>query len=110
MTRRILKKPQVERDLVEHFSFIAQDKIEPADRFLRVAEASFKFIAEHPGVGQAWNSPIAQLDGIRVYMMPKSFRSYLIYYRPIDNGVEILTVLHGSRDRTTVVERLEVGE
>lgn len=34
MTRRVLKKPQVERDLVDHFSFIARDKVEPAERFL----------------------------------------------------------------------------
>jgi len=38
MTRRILKKPHVERDLVEHFSFIARDTIEPAERFLGVAQ------------------------------------------------------------------------
>jgi hypothetical protein len=30
----VLKKPGVERDLDEHFDSIAQDKLEPAERFL----------------------------------------------------------------------------
>jgi len=30
---RILKKPRVKDDLIEHFAFIARDKIEPAGGF-----------------------------------------------------------------------------
>jgi plasmid stabilization system protein ParE len=37
MKRRILKKPQVEADLIEQFAYIARDKVKPAERFLRVA-------------------------------------------------------------------------
>ena len=109
MTGRILKKPQVERDLIDHFSFIARDKVEPAERFLRVAEESFRLLAANPLVGQKWDSPLAKLRGIRVYTMPAAFRNYLIFYRPIESGVEILTVLHGSRDLAAVLERLVSG-
>jgi toxin ParE1/3/4 len=110
MTGRILKKPQVERDLVDHFSFIARDKVEPAERFLRVAEESFELLAANPLIGQKWDSPLRKLSGIRVHSMPGAFRSYLIFYRPIEPGVEILTVLHGSRDLAAVMERLASEE
>jgi toxin ParE1/3/4 len=106
MSPRILAKPQVERDLIEHFSFIASDKVKPAERFLRMAEESFNRLAADPLSGQAWQSPLPQLAGIYLYPMPSPFRNYLIFYRPIENGVEVLTVLHGARDLQTVLARL----
>jgi toxin ParE1/3/4 len=106
MKRRILKKPQVEQDLINQFSYIARDKIEPAERFLRVAEESFDHLAANPLAGQKWESPLRQLTGIRVYPMPSPFRNYLVFYRPIEDGVEVLTVLHGARDLQAVLERL----
>lgn len=106
MKPRILKRPQVERDLIDHFAAIARDKIEPAERFLRVAEESFAKLAANPFVGHKWESPLPQLADIRVSPMPLKFSNYLIFYRPIDNGVEILTILHGARDIQRVFERL----
>jgi toxin ParE1/3/4 len=38
--------------------------------------------------------------------MPSPFRNYLVFYRPIEDGVEVLTVLHGARDLQAVLERL----
>ena len=106
MKRRILKKPQVERDLIEHFSFIARDKIEPADRFLRVVEESFNHLADDSFLGQRWESPLPQLAGIRMYPLPSPFRNYLVFYRPVEGGIEVLTVLHGARDLQAVLERM----
>jgi toxin ParE1/3/4 len=106
MIRRILKKPQVNRDLVEHFSCIARDKLEPAERFLRVAEASFELLAANPSLGQRWESPLPRLADIRSYCLPGAFRRYVVFYRPVENGVEILTILHGSRDLHGVLEGL----
>jgi plasmid stabilization system protein ParE len=41
--------------------------------------------------------------------MPSPFRNYLVFYRPIRDGIEVLTVLHGARDLHAVLERL-LGE
>jgi toxin ParE1/3/4 len=106
MNPRILKKPQVEFDLIDHYSFIARDKQEPADRFLRAAAETFALLAANPLAGQTWSSPHPELVDVRVFSMPKAFRNYLVFYRPIDAGVEILTVVHGSRDLAMIVERL----
>jgi toxin ParE1/3/4 len=110
MNQRVLKKPQVERDLVDHFSFIAQDKLGPAERFLQTADETFKFLADNPLIGQEWDSPLPELAGIRVFSMPKAFRNYLIFYRPVRDGAEILTILHGSRDLAAIVDRLMSDE
>lgn len=102
MTGRVFRTPKVERDLVDHFVFIARDRLEAAERFLEMAEKTFKTIADNPLLGQAWESPLQKLASIRAHCMPVPFRSYVIFYRPVDAGVEIVTVLHGSRDLDTI--------
>ena len=57
MKRRILQKPQAERDLVEIFAFIARDKLKPAMRFLRLAAETFEKLASMPTLGRALNFP-----------------------------------------------------
>ena len=94
----ILKKPGVESDLNELFDFIAQDKLEPAERFLKVAAESFESLAAFPGLGRKWESSNPRLADVRVYPMPGPFRSYLIFYRAVANGIDVLCVLHGARD------------
>jgi toxin ParE1/3/4 len=98
MTPIILRKPRVLDDLVHHYAYIAQDKIDPAERFLRVAEESFLRLAGMPSIGTKWPSRHRALAEIHVYPMPSPYRSYLIFYRVVPHGVEILTVLHGARD------------
>ena len=94
----ILKKPGVEHDLIELFDFIAQDKLAPAERFLQVASESIERLAAFPGLGKKWESTHRRLSDVRIYPMPGSFRSYLIFYRAIPEGIEILAVFHGARN------------
>jgi toxin ParE1/3/4 len=110
MNRRIVKKPQVEQDLIEHFAFIARDKLGPAERFLKVAEETIARIADMPGIGRAWGSSQPHLAGIRVYPMPSGFRNYLIFYRPTDDGIDVLTILHGARDLGAALDSLLFDE
>lgn len=105
MTGRVFRRPRVDRDLIEHFVFIARDSLESAEHFLDVAEKTFKRLAENPLIGQAWESPLRKLAGMRAYCLPLPFRRYVAFYRPVDGGVEIVTVLHGSRDLDAVLRR-----
>jgi plasmid stabilization system protein ParE len=73
MKGTILKKPQVERDLVAHFGFIARDKILPAERFLKVAQESFERLAAMPGMGREWGSPFPHLAGFVFIPCPRAF-------------------------------------
>jgi toxin ParE1/3/4 len=107
---RILRRPRVKADLAGHYAYIAQDKAAPAERFLRVAEAAFELLARMPTIGTAWDSPDPRLAGVRVYPLPRGFRNYLVFYRPLPDGVEILTVLHGARDLGVALEDVDVDE
>jgi toxin ParE1/3/4 len=98
MNREVIKRPRVEEDLIEHFAFIAQDKIEPAERFLVVAEESFNRLARNPAIGLLWKSKRPHLRGIRFYPLPAPYRSYIVFYRALGEYLEIVAVLHGARD------------
>jgi plasmid stabilization system protein ParE len=106
MSREILKKPRAGRDLMEYFAFIARDMIAPADRFLQVAEETFEYLARLPTARGIWESPLPQLDGIRVYAMPSRYRNYLIFYRFDDATLEVIAVIHGARNLEAVLARI----
>lgn len=72
-------RARAERDLIEHFASIAQDNSAAAERFLKIAQRSFRRIGEMPGIGRKWESDDARLQGIRLYTMPAPYRSYLIF-------------------------------
>jgi toxin ParE1/3/4 len=91
------------QDLLDHFAYIAADRPDSADRFLRVAEASFARLAHSPEIGRAWLSDSPRLAGVRVRPLPSGFRRYLEFYRPTRDGIEVLRVLHSARDILVVL-------
>jgi toxin ParE1/3/4 len=103
MKRRILKKPRVNRDLIETYAYIARDKMAPADRFLEMAEEVFEYLANLPTAGRIWESSLPKLEGIRLYPMPSPFRNYLIFYRFNDTTLEVIAVTHGARNLEVVI-------
>ena len=106
MKRRINKKPQAERDLLDHFIYIGQDNERAALLFLKEAEAAFTRIANMPGTGPVWESDDPRLESIRHTAVSRRFRNYLIFYRVGDNFIEILTVIHGARDLPKLLPEL----
>ena len=56
-----------------------------------------------PGMGEQRESTNPRLDGLRVWRID-GFPNHLIFYRPIEGGIEIIRVLHGARDIDAVLE------
>ena len=106
MNSVIQRTPRAIDDLLEHFTNIAVDKLEPAQRFLEVAEESFQRLVDMPGIGTAVDSKLPRLRGVRSYPMPGGFRSYVIFYRQVEAGIQVLTILHGARDLHRALERM----
>jgi toxin ParE1/3/4 len=71
--------------------------LDAADRFLEAAYGTFQELARMPGMGQTRSFPQARLHNPRSFRI-KDFENYLIFYRPIQDGVEVFHVLHGARD------------
>jgi toxin ParE1/3/4 len=101
MPSQIQKTPQAANDLIDIASYIAEDNLDAAERFLDAAEEAFALLASMPSMGRAviFQSPAAQ--GIRVWRI-QGFPRYLIFYRAVAHGIEIVRVLHAARD----IERL----
>lgn len=83
--------PDAENDLAEIWFYIAEDSSERADKFIEMLDAKFELLATHPEMGKARPELLA---GIRSFPI----NSYVVFYRPIKDGVQILRVLNGARD------------
>ncbi len=97
MTRRIVRRDLVREDLISHFVYIAQDNLDAADRFLEHTESAFLRLADLPFIGASRMDDFPFLPDLRTWPVP-GFENYLIFYRPIDEGIEVFRVLHGARD------------
>jgi toxin ParE1/3/4 len=81
---------------------ISKDNLEVALRvYARIREA-FEFVATHPGAGAKCEVVNPRLIGLR-YWPVTNYRNYLVLYRPLDDGAEILRVIHGAQDLARLV-------
>lgn len=103
MSREISVDNLVREDLKQLFDYIAQDSPAYAVRFLAAAEAAFEQLSAMPEMGRAREFQVERLAGIRSWSIP-GFRDHLIFYRPIENGIQVIRVLHGARDIERIFE------
>jgi toxin ParE1/3/4 len=95
---RIRRRPSPNEDLVAIFRHYAREAgIQVADRFFTEAEATFARLASMPGTGTLY-SPTEPLCADLRYSPVSRFRNYVVFYRPVDGGIEVIRVLHGARD------------
>ena len=89
--RKITRKPQAKRDLFDIWDYIAEDNLIAADRVIDSLEEKIRYLADNPRLCPA-RPDIAH--GIRY--LPVG--SYLIFFREIEDGVDIVRVVHGARN------------
>ena len=87
------------RDLADIAVYLAEESgsDDLAFRFLDAVEASFDRLIATPAMGVARKYRDPELEGVRMWRIA-GFDNYLIFYRPTERGVEIIRVIHGSRD------------
>jgi toxin ParE1/3/4 len=78
-------------DLGEIWFYIAQDDLDAADKFIHVLVSRFPKLADMPQLGRRREELSPRLRSFPV-------GRYVIFYRPLENGIEIARVLHGARD------------
>jgi toxin ParE1/3/4 len=71
--------------------------LDTALRFYDAAAATFEKLARTPRLGEQRESSDPRLSGLRVWRV-EGFPNHLIFYRPIDGGIEVIRVLHAARD------------
>ena len=99
MTRRVVLERHAEDDLDEQVAFIARDNPAEALAFLDAVERAFARLADYPSLGSARAFRHSRLEGIRMWPVP-AYPNRLIFYRVLDNAVQILRILHAAQDYT----------
>jgi len=89
--------PCVEDELWEIWGFIAQDNPDAATRVIEAAYDTFKTLAANPGIGRPRRFRNPRLRDIRSWRIT-GFENYLIFYRPVADGIQVNHVYHGARD------------
>jgi toxin ParE1/3/4 len=87
----ILRHPESEADLDGIWSYIAQDSPNSADRFIDLIEARCRLLAENPMMGRSRSELV---PGLRSFPVG----NYIIFYIPIEEGIEIVRIVSGNRD------------
>jgi toxin ParE1/3/4 len=88
---RVTRRPQAAADIFEIWDYIADDNVTAADRWVDQLDEQLELLATQPAMGRA-RDELAP----RVRSFP--FGRYVIFYQPIDDGIDVVRILHGARD------------
>lgn len=98
MSGQAVKRPHALQDLDDAAAYIQeQSGPERAIRFLRAADSTFAMLAGMPGMGTRYEPDEPIYAGLRYFPITRH-RKFLVFYRPLADGIEVLRVLHGARD------------
>jgi toxin ParE1/3/4 len=90
--------PAADRDMDDQAAYLASHaSLETALRFYDAANSTFGTLAGMPSIGERWPSANPRLAELRVWRI-KGFENLLIFYRPSDDGIDIVRILHAARD------------
>jgi len=87
--------PQAVDDLFEIWSYIAGDSVEVANRVEHAIHLASAFLADHPLVGRD-RTDLTELP-VRFWLVPH-YTNYWIVYDPQTNPLQVIRILHASRD------------
>lgn len=100
----VRRRGAAQRDLIETYRYYAREAgIRTADRFLAAANDVFQRLANMPGMGKRYDHEHPALAELRFFPLSSRFKVYIVFYRPIDGGIEIARVLHGARDIDSIL-------
>ncbi len=95
--KRYRLTPVAAKDLDEITDYIAAYDPAAADRLSDRIQEKCPALAEMPGMGRGREEFAQNLRSSHV-------GKYIIYYRPEDEGIEVIRVVHGARDLPRLFE------
>ena len=87
----VFRTSQAHADLVEIAFHIAEQNPMAAERWLDHIDAKCQALARMPEIGRKRFDLSPNLRSLAV-------KNYVIFYRPIRGGIQVIRVLHGARD------------
>ena len=96
---RVRKREAAKRDLIAQWVWYAENAgIEIAERFLAAAESTTVILAGQPESGNPVLVARPELQGMRRFPVTDGFEKILLFYLPLPGGIDLVRVVHGSRD------------
>ncbi len=89
--RNIRRTKRANQDLAAIWRHIAQDNPEAASKQLDAIERKCLLLRQYPKIGRSRNDI---RKGLRTFPCD----AYIIFYREISGGIEVVRVVHGARD------------
>ncbi|HYV38828.1 MAG TPA: type II toxin-antitoxin system RelE/ParE family toxin [Gemmataceae bacterium] len=91
---------QAHKDMNELWDYLAPRNLASAEKLLDDILDKARLHAQFPLMGRSRQELAANLRSFVV-------RPYVIFYRPVDDTIDVLRVLHGSRDIDTLMQDME---
>ncbi len=106
---RLIERPKARQEHEQIAVRIGMDRPSAARRFLAAAQKTYANLAAMPEMGALWKAEHPRFQGLRYFSISR-YPNYVIFYRPLFDGVEILHILHGARDMQSILEAEESEE
>ncbi|MGH9524196.1 MAG: type II toxin-antitoxin system RelE/ParE family toxin [Terriglobales bacterium] len=90
---RVKRTKEADEDIVDIWTYIADDNSTAADRLLKTFESTFAMLARRPLLGRSRDE---LLPGLRSFPVG----NYVVFYHRIKGGVSIIHVMSAARDVT----------
>ncbi|WP_341710400.1 type II toxin-antitoxin system RelE/ParE family toxin [Limnobacter sp.] len=88
---RVIRRPLAELDILEIWDFIAEDSVTEADLWIDKLDEKLLLWATQPMMGRSRDE---LATGLRSF----AFGRYVVFFLPISDGLDVVRVLHASRD------------
>ena len=92
---QVTRTTQAESDLIDILADVGQRSLTAADRLADQIDRQCERLARFPGMGRKRDD---LAPGLRSFPVGK----YVIFYREITDGIEVVRVVYGGRDFTTL--------
>ena len=95
----VVVRPRALDDLAEIWAYIADDSPDQADAFVDLVDSKFQALSRRPGLGRRRPELTPDID-----IQSLAVGRYVVFYQPLSRGIEVVRVLHGSRDIESIFE------
>lgn len=98
MPKSISRSPRAQEDKLKAYLHIALDNLAIAEEFVDAVDELLDQLLTHPEMGDRIKFNASRLQDLRLFPVSAKFDHYLVFYRPTDDGIHVVRVLHSSRD------------
>ena len=93
----VVVRPRALSDLAEIWAYVAEGSSDQADGFVDLIDSKFQALSRRPGMGRRRRELAPDIRSLTV-------GRYVVFYLSLSSGIEVVRVLHGSRDIESIFQ------